>query len=280
MGLKFFQTRSSAIILYDTLPPRCIERVVSRKSQEVLSTKILKSPRLAPTIILKANWQKDWNSDAAAGSNSSQPTQPNQLANTEQPVVFRSRAAPDRQNKEEVKTENEEVDQANRVQPVVHRSGILKFRIQEVRHSKVKEAEQGRVRDLINHIESHPYQDDLQADLRRNNIFNPFTKIRRRWSTILETWKILNYAKRVPGCNAPMSLMLGKRYCMQYLWNSPQSYGRHASTESNKIWCIVDFELCDERVRYGHWTIVLISCDRPASMCARRSWDCGGAPGV
>ena len=29
--LKFYQTRSNAIILHDTLPPACIERVVSKK---------------------------------------------------------------------------------------------------------------------------------------------------------------------------------------------------------------------------------------------------------
>ena len=58
------------------------------KPEEVWYTKFLKSPRLAPTIPFRANLQKDWNSDAAAGSNSSQQTQPNQLANTEQPVVF------------------------------------------------------------------------------------------------------------------------------------------------------------------------------------------------
>ena len=44
MEFKFFHTQSNAIILHDTLPPICIETVVSRKSQEVLYTKTLKSP--------------------------------------------------------------------------------------------------------------------------------------------------------------------------------------------------------------------------------------------
>ena len=55
MGLKFYQTRSIAIILHDTLPPVCIERVVSRKNGEILYTRISKSPRLAHTVTLKAN---------------------------------------------------------------------------------------------------------------------------------------------------------------------------------------------------------------------------------
>ena len=38
--LKFFQMRSYAITLYDTLPPICIERVVSITTQEVKYTEI------------------------------------------------------------------------------------------------------------------------------------------------------------------------------------------------------------------------------------------------
>ena len=39
MRLKFFQTRSHAIILHDTLPPIGIEKVVSRKTEEVRFSK-------------------------------------------------------------------------------------------------------------------------------------------------------------------------------------------------------------------------------------------------
>ena len=75
IGLKFFQTSSNAIILYDTVPPICIEKVAFMKTGEVLYTKTSKSPRPAPMVTLEANWQKDWNSDAAASS-SYQPIQP------------------------------------------------------------------------------------------------------------------------------------------------------------------------------------------------------------
>ena len=49
-GLKFFQTKSNAIILYDTLPLICIERVVSTKTQEVFYTETYRSPRPVPTV--------------------------------------------------------------------------------------------------------------------------------------------------------------------------------------------------------------------------------------
>ena len=44
-GLKFYQTRSNAIILYDTLPAYCISKVVVMKSEEIIYQKVYVSPR-------------------------------------------------------------------------------------------------------------------------------------------------------------------------------------------------------------------------------------------
>ena len=74
-----------------------------------------------------------------------------------------------------------------------------------------KKPKQGRVRALINQIESHPYQDDLQADLRQNNIFNPFFNTRRRWSTMLEKWKTLTNAEQIPGYDAHIVSLIGQK---------------------------------------------------------------------
>ena len=38
-GLKFYQTWSNAIILYDTLPADCISKVVVMKSEEIIYQK-------------------------------------------------------------------------------------------------------------------------------------------------------------------------------------------------------------------------------------------------
>ena len=84
-GLKFFQTRSNAIVLYDTLPSICIERVVSTETQEVLYTETNRSPRPVPTFTLKENWRKDWQNDAAANSSSS-TTKPIRLKRNDQPA--------------------------------------------------------------------------------------------------------------------------------------------------------------------------------------------------
>ena len=39
----------------------------------------------------------------------------------------------------------------------------------------MKEAEKLRVQELVKKIESHPHREALQADLRQNNVYNPFS---------------------------------------------------------------------------------------------------------
>ena len=43
-------------------------------------------------------------------------------------------------------------------------------------HAVVKQAESSRVRELVKKIESHPHQQDLQADLQQSNAYNPFSE--------------------------------------------------------------------------------------------------------
>ena len=52
-GLKFYQTRPNAIILYDTLPAYCIPKVVVMESGEIMYEKVYMSPRPPPKISLK-----------------------------------------------------------------------------------------------------------------------------------------------------------------------------------------------------------------------------------
>ena len=59
-GLKFYQTRSNAIILQDVLPPSCIVRAERLKTGEMLYERRYLSPRPPPKISLKHdhNWTK------------------------------------------------------------------------------------------------------------------------------------------------------------------------------------------------------------------------------
>ena len=55
-ALRFWQTRSFAIITYTTVPGDCIVRVTSQNGDRVIFEK-LATPRPAPKVTLKSNWQ-------------------------------------------------------------------------------------------------------------------------------------------------------------------------------------------------------------------------------
>ena len=82
-GLKFYQIRSNAIILHETLPPYCIPKIVRMETGEVMYEKVYASPR-PPKISLKQDWMKDLGSEVARQPegeivqqfNSSQSNQP------------------------------------------------------------------------------------------------------------------------------------------------------------------------------------------------------------
>ena len=84
-GLKFYQTRSNAIILHETLPSCCIPRVVRMETGDVIYEKVYASPRPPPKISLKHDWMKALGSEVARQpegevarqAKNSQSTEPN-----------------------------------------------------------------------------------------------------------------------------------------------------------------------------------------------------------
>ena len=96
--LKFYQTRSIAIILHKTLPAHCIRKVVRMETGEVIFKKVYMSPRPPPKVSLKHDWMKELGSEVAQRPDgevvqqfkSSQSKQPNPNQDhdrTERPVV-------------------------------------------------------------------------------------------------------------------------------------------------------------------------------------------------
>ena len=57
-GLKFYQTRSNAIILHEILPAYCIPKVVRMETGEVIYEKVYASPRLPPKISFETRIEK------------------------------------------------------------------------------------------------------------------------------------------------------------------------------------------------------------------------------
>ena len=88
-GLKFYQTRSNATILCDTLTACCISKVVVMESGEIIYEKVYVSPRPTPTISFKDNWMKEMDLEKAGSNRDTQRIQPKpkkQLSRTERPV--------------------------------------------------------------------------------------------------------------------------------------------------------------------------------------------------
>ena len=75
-GSKFYQTRSNAISLYDTLPAYCIPKAIMMETGEITHEKVHAAPRPPPMISFKDNWMKELGSEVAGGSEDSQQTQP------------------------------------------------------------------------------------------------------------------------------------------------------------------------------------------------------------
>ena len=149
-GLKFYQTRSNAIILYDTLPACCIRKVVRMETGEIVYEKVFESPRMPLKISLRHDWRKELGSEVARQAEVNQPTQPNPNPDhdrTGRPVVSGQQTGSS--------TQLEELD--------------IDFRVSGLPHAVVKQAENSRVRELVKKIESHPHRQDLQADLQQNN---------------------------------------------------------------------------------------------------------------
>ena len=61
---KFYQTRSNAIILHETLPAYCIPKI-RMETGEVIYEKVYASPRPPPKISLKHYWMKELGSEVA-----------------------------------------------------------------------------------------------------------------------------------------------------------------------------------------------------------------------
>ena len=102
-GLKFYQTRSNAIILHETFSDSCIPKVVRMDTGEVLYEKVNMSPRLPPKISLKHDWKRALGSEDAQrpeeqvvqhfkSSQSNQPIPNPDHDRTGQPVVGTDRS--------------------------------------------------------------------------------------------------------------------------------------------------------------------------------------------
>ena len=65
--LNFYQIRSNAIILHNTLRDYCVPKAIMIETGEIISEKVYASPRIPPKISCKDNWRKELGSEVAGG---------------------------------------------------------------------------------------------------------------------------------------------------------------------------------------------------------------------
>ena len=223
-GLKFYQTRCNAIILYDTLTAYCISKVIEsvcvtstttddflqRQLDVQFGFRIARSSKDIQRIELKPNTQL-----SSKGTKFDRDT-----LNLEKhdkvtdPTSTGKLVSGHQSTKRCVLTPRQVVNnQTGTGKPVTvdqEEEHQIDFRVPGLSHSVVKEAEHLRIQELVKKIESHPHREALQADLQQNNVCNPFSKkskevIRERGN--VEIYKL---------CETPPKVQCS--HCLLY-WN-------------------------------------------------------------
>ena len=182
-GLTFYQTRSNAIILQETLPAHCIPKVVRMETGEVFYEKVYMSPRPPPKISLKHEWKRELGSDhaqrAEAGQlsrsfQSNQPT-PNPIGErsgrldiTHDVIGVSSERKTSRSQEIDVSSFHEEPGSSERtVRPVpgkpVHETSVIQKRSSEDRKDFNVEQTHERTRRLVNETNTENVPDSTQT---------------------------------------------------------------------------------------------------------------------
>ena len=204
-GLKFYQTRSNAIIFYATLPAWCISKSCCDEYEEIIDHKVIVLPRPPPKISYRDNWMCDLDSDVAGRCKDTQRIQPKPNYQSTVRAVCGQKST--KRNREVWSRRHDHVtdstspvrpacgseytklcvltpthveeDQSSTVRPALvdqKEEHEIDYGEPGLSHAVVKEAEHLRVQELVTKIENHPHRQALHADLQQNNVYNPFSK--------------------------------------------------------------------------------------------------------
>ena len=237
-GLKFYQTRSNAIILYDTLPAYCIPKVVVMESGEIIYEKVYMSPhsqRIQPKSKTQlsrkgrpvsekpsGSFTQEIGKDVLFGRESTKNSRTGRLVDGPPssqscvPVCVEL-------DKNEDADENVDADQTRTEGPVSGQSSFtqleeidIAFRVPRLSHAVVKEAENFRVRELVKKIELHPHREALQADLQQNNVYNPFSNYSKAMIREMGNVELFKLFETIPTVQCSQCLLYwnqGVIYC-------------------------------------------------------------------
>ena len=92
----------------------------------------------------------------------------------------------------------------------------IDFRVPGLSHAVAKEAENFRVQRACQKIESHPHREALQADLPKNNVYNPFSTISKAMIRELGNVELFELCETIPKVQCSQCLLHWNRgivYC-------------------------------------------------------------------
>ena len=166
-GLQFYQNRSHAIVLFNTLSAICLERVVYMETGEDFYCKVHQSPR-SPRVVLT----------------------PNSKYGRQDPPNPDARKSADHQSEQSVKyreacrslledTRGKHLGESQRWRYRETCRGDVDYRIPGIPHTTVQKEDSNRketVKRLFQQFENHPNWDSLIQDLNKTEEFIPFSE--------------------------------------------------------------------------------------------------------
>ena len=254
-GFKFYQTRSNAIILYDTLTAYCIPKAIMMETGEIIYEKVFASPRPPPKMSFKDNWMKELDSEVAGGL-CRLPTNPTKIKNPitkngetckwattwfaysgdrkrclvwlrkhqrEHGETWKScePVSVERLDKDKDADENVDADQISTGGLVSGQSiGLFTQREEIYIDFRMSGAENFRVRELVKKIESHPHREALQADLQQNNVYNPFSDDAIAMIREMGNVELFELCETNPKMQCAGCLLYWNRGDLLHLWTS------------------------------------------------------------
>ena len=191
-GLKFYQTRSNAIILHTPsllYPESCSDGNWRSHIRESICVTSASSKDLLETRL-----ERELGSEVAGSSKDTQRIEPKtQLSRTGRPVSEQPTGS---------FTQLEEID--------------IDFRVSGLPHAVVKQAENFRVLELVKNIESHPHREALQANLHQNNVYNPFSNNSKAMIREMGNVELFELCETIPKVQCSQCLLYwnqGVIYC-------------------------------------------------------------------
>ena len=95
----------------------------------------------------------------------------------------------------------------------------IDFRVSELPHAVVKQAQNSRVRELVKKIERHPNRQDLQADLQQSHAYNPCSEKTKKMIRDMGNVELLELCETIPKV-LRMPSLLESRHRLLHLWAS------------------------------------------------------------